>query len=104
LAVNAVVTQVGITVDGEEVVQVSGGAVDAGQKKGQLISPLFDRLDELAKKEKDRHDDNENFAPFEGRILLQVDKKIPFSLVREVMFTAGQAKFSEFKFVVYGKE
>jgi len=105
LAVNAIVTQAGITVDGVEVVQVSGGVVDPGQKKGQLISPLFDRLKVLADSEKDRHDGNPKvFSPFTGRLLLQVDKNIPFSLVREVMYTAGQAQFSEFKFVVYGKE
>jgi len=40
-------------------------------------------------------------VPFKGRLLLQCDREIPFSLLREVMYTAGQAQFGEFKFVVY---
>ena len=41
---------------------------------------------------------------FKGRILLQVDKEMPYSVLRSVMYTAGQAKFGEFKFVVYKQE
>ena len=37
---------------------------------------------------------------FEGEVLLQVDKDISFDVVHRVMFTAGQAQFSEFQFVV----
>jgi biopolymer transport protein ExbD len=37
---------------------------------------------------------------FKGEVLLQVDKRMPFSVVREVMFTAGQAQFGNFRFVV----
>jgi hypothetical protein len=37
---------------------------------------------------------------FEGKVIFQVDKDIPFALLRDVMYNAGQAKFSEFEFVV----
>jgi biopolymer transport protein ExbD len=37
---------------------------------------------------------------FKGQILLQVDRDMPFNVVRSVMYTAGQAQFGEFKFVV----
>ena len=39
-------------------------------------------------------------AQFKGQILLQCDRTLPFSLIREVMYTAGQAQFGEFRFVV----
>jgi biopolymer transport protein ExbD len=39
-------------------------------------------------------------AEFKGQILLQCDRKLPFTVIREIMYTAGQAQFSEFKFVV----
>ena len=103
LAVNAVVTKSAITVDGVDVVAVSGGAVGPGQKRGTLISPLFDRLKDLADREK-ANAERPGYSPFTGRLLLQIDRDIPFGLVREVMYTAGQAQFGEFKFVVYGKE
>jgi len=103
LAVNAVVTKASITVDGVELLAVSGGAVDPGQKRGTLISPLFDRLKDLADREK-ANAERPGYSPFTGRLLLQIDRDVPFSLVREVMYTAGQAQFGEFKFVVYGQE
>ena len=37
---------------------------------------------------------------FKGDVLLQCDKRIPFSVIRDVMFTAGQAQFGNFRFVV----
>lgn len=101
LAVNAVVSKTGIMVDGVKVVDVMGSSVGEEYKRGTMISPLFDSLKEKADAAKaiaDRSPAN----PFTGRILLQVDKDIPFALVREVMYTAGQAQFGEFKFVVYG--
>ncbi len=103
LAVNAVVSKVNITVDGVKVVDVSGGIVGEEYKRGTLISPLFDTLKEKADEAKalaERNPANK----FKGRILLQCDRDIPFSLVREVMYTAGQAQFAEFKFVVYKSE
>lgn len=100
VAVNAVVSQTGILVDGVKVVDVAAGAVGEEYKRGTLISPLFDILKEKADEAKAMAE-TRTTATFEGRILLQCDKNIPFSLVREVMYTAGQAQFAEFKFVVY---
>ncbi len=103
LAVNVVITKASITVDGVELMPIVGNAVDPGQKRALIISPLFDRLKELADREK-ANAERPGYSPFTGRLLLQIDKDIPFSLVREVMVTAGQAQFGEFKFVVYGQE
>ncbi len=100
LAVNAVVSQSGILVDGVKVVDVSGGQVGDEYKRGTLISPLFDTLKEKADEAKAIAESRQTIS-FSGRILLQCDRNIPFSLVREVMYTAGQAQFAEFKFVVY---
>ncbi len=100
LAVNTVVSQKGILVDGQKVVDVSGGQVEESYKRGTLISPLFDILKEKADEAKAIAETRQTIN-FSGRILLQCDRNIPFSLVREVMYTAGQAQFAEFKFVVY---
>lgn len=37
---------------------------------------------------------------FEGEILLQADRRLPFDVVRQVMHTASAADFSAFRFVV----
>ncbi|MEE2829545.1 MAG: biopolymer transporter ExbD [Myxococcota bacterium] len=99
LAVNAVVSKVAITVEGVEVVKVTGNEVQDQYKRGTLISPLFDIL--KAEADEAKANAEKTNGKFTGRLLLQVDRDIPFSLVREVMYTAGQAQFAEFKFVVY---
>ena len=100
LAVNTVITKAGILVDGVTVVAVAGGTVGDEYKRGTLISPLFDILKEKADEAKAIAESRQT-VNFTGRLLLQCDRDIPFSLVREVMYTAGQAQFAEFKFVVY---
>ncbi len=37
---------------------------------------------------------------FEGEVLLQIDRDVPFDVIHRVMFTAGQEQFGEFQFVV----
>ena len=116
LAVNLVVSKRQIVVDGVTVLLLTKVpdeenpgreliAVPEDEKKGQMITKLYDRLLESADRAKalaetSQSDDHE----FTGRILLQCDKTLPFSVVREVMYTAGQAQFGEFKFVVYKQE
>ncbi|MBN2800126.1 MAG: biopolymer transporter ExbD [Deltaproteobacteria bacterium] len=112
LAVNVMVSQKEIVVDGVGVLlltrhndEKSGeevAAVPADEKHGQLISKLYERLLEKAEQAKDlasRTGNREEFE-FKGEILLQCDKNLPFSVVREVMYTAGQAQFGNFRFVV----
>ena len=113
LAVNLVVDKRKVTVDGVDVLgltMVSDPetgkekiAVPEDQLKGQMITLLYDRLLEKADQSKamaEATGGQEEFA-FKGRILLQCDKTLPFEVVRQVMYTAGQAQFGEFRFVVY---
>jgi len=110
LAVNVVISQVAIIVDGEHVLQmerrqdeqgIEVTGVPDGEKRGQLISLLYERLLEKAETAKDlaMRTGSDEFE-FKGEILLQCDKRLPFSVIREVMFTAGQAQFGNFRFVV----
>lgn len=110
LAVNVVVSQSEIVVDGERVLSLERQTNTAGQdvaavpeseKRGQLINALYDRLLEKAETAKDlaMRSGGDDFE-FKGEILLQCDKRLPFSIIREVMFTAGQAQFGNFRFVV----
>ena len=113
LAVNLVVTKSLVVVDGVEVLRLTEEAdeenpgemlltVPEDEKKGRLITLLYDRLLEKAEDAKQLaemtgSEDHE----FKGRILLQCDKELPFSVIGDVMYTAGQAQFAEFRFVVY---
>lgn len=110
LAVNVVVSQSEIVVDGERVLGLERqtttagtevAAVPEGEKRGQLINALYDRLLEKAETAKDlaMRTGGDDFE-FKGEVLLQCDKRLPFSVIREVMFTAGQAQFGNFRFIV----
>lgn len=109
-AVQLVVSRRGIIVDGDPVVAVEEVQGDDGQptyqipedeKKGQLITELFDVLLDKAEEQKEiAAKTGLAEAEFKGQILLQCDRRLPFSVIREVMYTAGQAQFAEFKFVV----
>jgi len=111
LAVNLVVSRKDIVVDGEWVLdleqtvdEATGSptlAVPDDEKRGQLIAKLYDLMLSKAETAKDlgAKTGSEDFD-FKGEVLLQVDKRMPFSVVREVMFTAGQAQFGNFRFVV----
>lgn len=111
LAVNVVVSRKDIVVDGawvldlEQAIDEETGdeqtAVPEDEKRGQLVSKLYDALLEKAENAKDLgvRTGNADFE-FKGEVLLQCDRRLPFSVIREVMFTAGQAQFGNFRFVV----
>ena len=111
LAVNVVVSKSSIPVDGAAVMALTKKPDETGkewiavpdeEKKGQMITRLYDRLLEKAEQAKRIAEAtaSEEHA-FKGEILMQCDKELPFSVIREVMYTAGQAQFSNFRFVVY---
>lgn len=115
IAVNLVVEQGKILVDGVPTVNLTKvddaatgqkvTAVPEDELRGQTITRLYDVL--LAKAEEAKRigeASGKEDLKFKGRILIQVDKDMPFSVVRTVMYTAGQAQFGEFKFVVYKME
>ena len=111
LAVNVVVSRKDIVVDGELVLDLEKGVdpetghevikVPASEKRGQRINNLYKVLFDKASnaKELGQRTGAADFE-FKGEILLQCDKRLPFSVIREVMFTAGQAQFGNFRFVV----
>jgi len=105
VAVNVVVSKRTIAVDGVKAIDIDRDTLTVADeyKRGTMITPLYDVLQEKADDAKALAARNPN-QPFKGRLLIQCDKDIPFSLLREVMYTAGQAQFGEFKFVVFKGE
>lgn len=111
LAVNVIVSQRQILVDGEPVLMLEEVAdektgqmvaqIPADAKRGPKIVDLYDKMvakAEQAKRLGERAKSEE--FDFKGQVLLQCDKRLPWEIVRDVMFTAGQAQFGEFRFVV----
>ena len=80
---------------------IRDSSIPADEKQGQMIQKLYEKLltkAETAKTQAQRTQRED--LEFKGEILLQCDSTLPFSLIREVMYTAGQAQFSNFRFVV----
>ena len=97
------VTSTHILVDDNPVVQVKDGKVSASAKRdgedGYFISPLFDSLQAVVEHQRKIAQYNPS-VKFEGRVLIVGDKNVPYRLLSEVMYTAGQAEFGEFEFAV----
>jgi biopolymer transport protein ExbD len=68
---------------------------DIDPNDSNFILPLFTELDKLTKDEKLKEDP----AVKEGRILLQADAALPYSVLRKVMYTASMAGFPQLKLV-----
>ena len=69
--------------------------------ESQLIIGLHDKLETAAERAKKMGDlTGSDELGFKGRVLLLADQSLPFEVIRQVMYTAGQAQYGEFRFVV----
>ena len=75
------------------------GRIRPSEKTGQYVQVLADHL------EARRHNLNGLLGvDAEHRILFAIDKRVPFETTRALMYTAGQARYSDFSFVLQGAE
>ncbi len=102
-ALSVQITRADILVDNNRVMGLRNGIVDPSQKQGGangfLITPLHammiqqrDRLKLIASRNPNR--------PFRGAVQIIADKRTPFRTLSEVIYTLGQAEFTELHFVV----
>lgn len=96
------ITQKMILVNNTKAVDVKSGAVDKSQKKGGEaslnIQPLYDEITEAIKRKKrETKLLGQEYLPVATII---ADQGTPYRLLTEVMYTAGQAELSQFKFAV----
>jgi biopolymer transport protein ExbD len=95
------VTMNSVVVNDVPVLRIENGVVSEADRSGggYLIDPLFQKLQEEVDHQKKVASFNKQ-AEFEGLITIVADRHVPFSLLSQVMYTAGQAQFSKFKFAV----
>ena len=102
-AVPIQISRTSIVVDGRQVLTLRNGQVDPSQKQGGgsgfLITPLHnvmtqhrDRLRLIAQRNPSR--------PFTGAVQIMADRRTSFRTLSEVIYTLGQAEFSNMHFVV----
>lgn len=75
--------------------------IDANDK--EFIRPLFEELDKTAQKSKDIAKVNET-VEFTGKVLMQVDRDLPYSIVKKIMYTSMLAGYYDVKFAVVSKD
>ncbi len=95
-----------LLVNDDPVLEIENGVVAESDRSsgGFLIDPLFQKLQEEVDHQKRVAKFNKS-AGFTEIVTIISDRHVPFSLLSQVMYTAGQATFSKFKFlVVQGRE
>jgi biopolymer transport protein ExbD len=103
-AVQVTITKKAIVVEGEPIAAVKRGAVDASVKRdgtsGYLINPLLSNLQKHATRLKKIEKMTGGKMKFKGEIVLIADQSLPYRLVSEVLYTAGQAEFGKYRLLV----
>lgn len=95
------VTLNNIIVTDDAVAKLENGEVSEADlgSGGFMIDPLYEALQKEVDKQKKIEKFNKT-AKFSGMVTVIADRNVPFSLLSKVMYTAGQAAFSKFKFAV----
>jgi len=105
-SVSVTLTKSAILFEGEPVVGVHGGAIDASDKESGDVNGLV--ITALKKALVDRANLDRRIAqlkgePFEGAMTVIADKTTPFRLLSEVMYTGGQAEYKKYRLIVLQK-
>lgn len=97
-----VITEKSIIVSDKQVVPIKDGLVDkvfkSGDETSLQIEPLFEALNNEASNQKQIA--QLRGGKFQGLLTVIADRKVPYRLLTEVLYTAGQAEFAKFKFAV----
>ena len=101
-AVNITITQSAILVEGDGITTVRAGGVDPSVKRdganGYYITPLVDVLTKHANRLKKIA--AMGGTQFDGTAMILVDKSVPYRLLTEVLYSAGQAEFKNYHLTV----
>ncbi len=110
-AVQVAISDRVILVEDQKVADVKNGRVLAEFKKDRnpasmYIVPLYEALKKAGDKQKmfARYNKKKQELQFKGLLTIIADKRIPFRLLTEVLYTAGQAEYGAFKFAVIKEE
>jgi len=93
------VTQEYLLVEGSPIVKISDM-----MKSDELIVPELSSLLENHRKTTEMIARNSTSVKFKGDVLIEADKKIQFKMLQRVMYTCGQAGFSNFSLLVLKKD
>ncbi len=101
-----IVSKTAVFVEDSKVADIKGGHVDISSVDNtdpQFIRPLFEELDKKAQHAKDLAKVNET-VQFDGKVLMQVDKDLPYAALQQILYTSMLAGYYDVKFAVMTKD
>lgn len=101
-----IVSKAGIFVEDKKIVDFKEGqleAKDVDASDTQFIRSLYTELDTQAQKSKAIAKVNETLE-FDGRVIVQADRSLPYELLRKVMYTSMMAGYADVKIAVLTKD
>jgi biopolymer transport protein ExbD len=105
-ALKLVVSKKGIFVDDKKVVDLEGGQInvkDVDASDTNFIRSLYTELDHAAEKSKSIAKVNDT-VEFDGKVVMQADRDLPYELLRKVMYTSMMAGYSDVKIAVLSNQ
>lgn len=103
--IKLVVSQDAVFLDDKKIIDLQKGKLgqaDVDQADKSFIRPLYEAMDEAAKKAKEISKVNDAFE-FDGKVLLQADRDLPYEILQRVMYTSMMAGYSDIKLAVASK-
>lgn len=101
-----VVSKAGIFVEDKKVVDFKDGKLDVKDVDAsdtQFIRTLYSELDTQAQKSRNIAQVNDT-VEFDGKVIMQADRTMPYELLRKVMYTSMMAGYSDVKIAVMTKD
>ncbi|RYX78224.1 hypothetical protein EON76_06705 [bacterium] len=95
-----------IFVEDKKVMDLKGGLVDVKDVDAndtQFLRTLYTELDVQAGKSRNIASKNEE-VEFDGKVILQADRALPYELLKKVMYTSMMAGYSDVKIAVLSKD
>lgn len=105
-ALKLVVSKVGIFVDDKKVIDLDQGKIavkDVDESDTNFIRSLYTELDQQAQKSKSIAKVNDTLE-FDGKVIMQADRDLPYELLRKVMYTSMMAGYSDVKIAVMSNQ
>jgi biopolymer transport protein ExbD len=98
------VSPTNIWVDDKLILDVNQLPRKYADHEGRRLIPLYDELVRKKDLVKQVHNSAQNAKEFSGVVNLVVDKTIKYDYLKKIMYTAAEAGFRKYKFVVLGEE
>jgi len=100
--VKLIVSADGVFVEEKKVLALEQGRLPASEVDKQdpsFLRALFEALDERAKLAKSISKVNDSFE-FDGKVLMQADRDLPYEVLQKVMYTSMMAGYADVKLAV----